>query len=394
MQSKNIVFVLNEYNGLGGAQRVASILADEFVKDGHNVSVLSINEKKGDSSYFSKDIPVKVLHPDGYRAPFPIEISSNLRSLKFKKVLAELKRRYLLDKKRKEVKEFFNKYGEQEVFVIVVQVYGMQWIEPILYQPNIKIIGQSHESYKASKGSHRYKRILKYYRQVSKFLLLTEKDKEYFENQGFNNCDVIYNPTTFRQKTNPQEIYANKTVVSTGRLVDDKGFDVLIEAFAKVSEDIPEWKLHIYGDGPAKESLLSLIDVLNMNEKIILKGETDDVKAALTASSIFVLTSRAEGLPMSLIEAQSCGLPCISTDCAPGIREIIKEYENGYITPVDDVNLISRHIKRLALNFDLFSLFSENAYRSSQRFDRTVIKNQWYKLFDELGGQQYEYLSE
>lgn len=89
---------------------------------------------------------------------------------------------------------------------------------------------------------------------------------------------------------------------------------------------------------------------------------------------------------MSLIEAQSCGLPCISSDCAPGIREIVEEYQNGFITPVGDTQLLSRHIKRLAQNPELFYAFSENAYNSSVKFDRQVIKNEWYDLFEELGG--------
>ncbi|MBM7690736.1 glycosyltransferase involved in cell wall biosynthesis [Peribacillus deserti] len=388
MPKRNIVFVINEYNGHGGAQRVASILAEDFVQDGHNVAVLSINEQKDESSYFSRRIPVTVLHQDGYRAPIAKELSSNLKALKFKTVTKELKRRRQLSKKRKEIQKFFDAYGQEEVFVIVIQVWGMQWIQHLLYQPNIKIIGQSHESVAAAKSSHRYKRILRYYRQVSKFLLLTEKDAEYFQGLGFSNAGVMYNPSPFREEIEPDVLYKNKTIVSTGRLIDDKGFDVLIEAFAKASPDMPGWKLHIYGEGPAKSYLQSLIHILGMEDHITLKGQTADTQSALTASSFFLLASKAEGLPMSLIEAQACGLPCISTDCAPGIREIVGEYNNGLLAPVGDVPLLSRHIKRLATDYGLFFSFSKNAYEHSKIFDKQVIKNQWYDLFAELGGQQ------
>ncbi|MBU5268067.1 glycosyltransferase [Virgibacillus proomii] len=394
MHRKNIVFVLNEYNGLGGAQRVASILAKEFIKDKHNVAVLSINEKKGEISYFNFKIPVKVLHPNGYRAPMPIEIAPNLRSLKLRKVIKELKRRYLLKKKRLEVEKFFSTYGDEEVFVIVVQVYGMQWLEPLLYKKNIRIIGQSHESYKASKNSFRFKRILKYYRQIDKFLLLTSKDKQSFEMHDFTNTGVVYNPTAFRQKTDPRKRYKNKTIISTGRLVDNKGFDILIQAFSEISQQIPDWNLFIYGDGPEKANLQALIEALNLKNRVFLKGKVEDVKSVLTISSIFVLTSRAEGLPMSLIEAQSCGLPCISTDCAPGIREIIKEYKNGYVGPVDDIQVIARHMKRLILNENLFYSFSNNAYDHSAKFDLSNIRKQWYSIFEQLGGRKDESTTE
>lgn len=389
MDKKNIVFVLNDYNGHGGAQRVASILADEFIDDGHRVEVLSINEMKNQPSYFSKQVPITVLHKDGYRAPMPKSLYTNLKSLKLKTVFKELKRRKQLLKRQEDVLQFFNKYGNETVYVIVIQVWGMQWLEPLLYKSNIKIIGQSHESYMASRSSLRYKRILKYYRQVSKFLLLTNKDAEMFERDGFTNIGFIHNPSSFREFNNPEKLYNNKTIVSLGRIVEDKGFDILIKAFAKVHNEIPDWKLHIYGDGPAKESLNTLIKVLNMDDKIVLKGNTNQVKEVLSHSSILALTSRAEGLPMTLIEAQSCGLPCISTDCAPGIREIITEYENGLIAPVDEVEIIARHIKRLARNKEMFINYSQNAYKHSEIFEQKYIKNKWYEIFKELGDKTH-----
>ncbi|MDP4086640.1 MAG: glycosyltransferase [Bacillota bacterium] len=386
MPKKNIVFVLNEYNGHGGAQRVAAVLAEEFVQDGHDVKVLSINKQKNEFSYFSKDIPVHVLHSGGYRPPMAKSIGASLKTLNFKKINAEIKRRMQLIKRRKDVIKFFDAYGNEDVYVIVVQVWGMQWLEPLIYRPNIKIIGQSHESIKAAKNSHRYKRLLKYYRQVSKFLLLTHKDAQSFEKLGFLNVDVMYNPSPFRKQIEASELYKNKTIVSTGRIVDDKGFDVLIEAFAKVANELPGWKLEIYGEGPAKKYLNSLIKILGMENRVFLKGQTGDVQSVLAKSSFFVLASKAEGLPMSLIEAQSIGLPCISTDCAPGIREIITEYKDGLMAPVGDVPFLSRHIRRLALDPNKFHSYSQHAFENSLKFDKQVIKNQWYELFEELGG--------
>lgn len=385
MSERNIVFVLNEYNGHGGAQRVASILAEDFKEDGHHVAVLSINEQDGAPSYFSPDISVTVLHNEGYRPPAPIEISSNLKSGRVIKVSREIKRRIKKRKKMSKVERFFSQYGNEEVFVIVVQVYGMQWLEDLLYKSNIKIIGQSHESYIASQSSSRYKRIMRYYRQVSKFLLLTERDQKHFEMQGFTNTDYIYNPSPFRQKVPADVLYGNKTITSSGRLVEDKGFDLLIEAFKEVAHMLPDWRLTIYGDGPAKRSLKELIKLYSLEDQVSLKGQVEDIESELVNSSIFVLASRAEGLPMSLIEAQSCGLPCISTDCAPGIREIVNEYKDGFVVPIDDVQLISQNILKLAEKQSLYESMSDHAYAASVKFSRSHIKSQWYDIFEELG---------
>lgn len=384
LTKRNIVFVLNDYNGHGGAQRVAAILTEDFVNDGHNVSILSINEQENQKSYFPEHVPIFVLHKNGYREPSAKSLYKNLKKFKLKTVNEELRRRFSLEKRKKDVLKFFSQFGEEPVYVIVIQVWGMQWLEPLLYKDNIKIIGQSHESYNAARNSNRYKRILQYYRRADKFLLLTEKDAEAFKNDGFTNIGVMYNPSPFRVYNDPQALYNNKTIVSYGRLVDGKGFDILIKAFAKISKDIPDWKLHIYGEGPEKDSLKALINVFNMENKIFLKGNTNHPEEVLSDSSIFVLASKAEGLPMSLIEAQSCGLPCISTDCAPGIREIIEEYKNGLISPIDDVDVISRHIKRLAKNPELFIKYGQNAFSNSEKFERKSIRDKWYELFDEL----------
>lgn len=388
MDRKNIVFLINEFNNHGGAQRVASILTEEFMEDGHNVSILSVNRQKKAPSYFSEEVPVTLIHKDNYRPPSPIELSSNIKQWKFIKVSKELNRRYRLQKQRTDVKKFFEAFGDEEVFVIAIQVYGMQWMQPILYQQNIKVIGQSHESVAAAKSSQRYKRILSYYRQVSKFLLLTQKDEEHFKEAGFTNTGVMYNPSPFRHLTPPEILYQHKKIVSSGRLVAGKGFDVLIESFASVAEKIPGWTLHIYGEGPAEDSLQSLIRIFDMEERIFLEGQTEDIEASLREASFFVLSSKAEGLPMSLIEAQSCALPCVSTDCAPGIREILTEYEDSLIAPVGDVHLLGRHIKRLVEDPELFYSYSRKAYENSLKFDKKVIKQQWYELFEELGGQR------
>ena len=103
LQKKNIVFVLNEYNGHGGAQRVASILANDFVADGHNVKILSINEQQNQPSYFNDQVEVNVLHEDGYRAPMEKALFPHLKSFKFKVVSKELKRRRQLIKSRLKV---------------------------------------------------------------------------------------------------------------------------------------------------------------------------------------------------------------------------------------------------------------------------------------------------
>ncbi|MGM9987210.1 MAG: glycosyltransferase family 4 protein [Bacillaceae bacterium] len=376
MDKKNIVFVLNEYDGLGGAQRVAATLASKFKKDGHHIEIVSVNEAGSSVNYFDKDIPV--FHLFGkYRIPAKKSLMALAFNLKLKDLYKQYRGRRKSEKAKERAHAYFSKFDE--AYVIVVQVWGMQWLQSIQNE-NIHVIGQSHESYMAAKETHRYNKLLTYYRYVDRFLLLSQKDKEHFESLYFHNVDVMYNPTPFRSKV-PAELNS-KIVISTGRLIKEKGFHILIRAFALLAEKHKNWKLHIYGDGPYKKQLNILIKRLNLGEQVKLMGTTTNIQGVIESASLNVLASEAEGLPMSLIEGMSCGLPCIATDCAPGIREIITEYEDGYIVPVGNEVLLSRRMDMLMSNPALLKEFGEKAFENSKKFELERITNQWYELFD------------
>lgn len=381
---RNIVFVVNEYNGVGGVQRVTSTLSSHFKKEGNRVEVVSVNEFQDTSVvYFDKDIPIFVLHDDGYRAPLHQSILSLIKKRNPKKVYKELKRRMKKKSASKKLGDYFDKFGEEEVIVIVAQVWAMQWFDDIKFRKNIKIIGQSHESYLASKGTHRYKKIMKYYKTIDRFLTLSEKDKLYYESKGFRNVDYVYNPSPFREKNNPSILWGNKKFVSTGRLIKAKGFDTVINAFNLIHKEI-DWNLVIIGDGPEKEKLMAQIELLNLTERVFLEGYSANIEDNLKQSSVVVLGSHAEGLPMSLIEGKSLGLPCISTDCAPGIRELINDYKDGFVVPVGDTYQMARQMKRIALNKDLFNEFSEASFENSVIFSEQKIIENWHQIFRDL----------
>ncbi|WP_215189783.1 glycosyltransferase [Exiguobacterium sp. s6] len=381
---RNIVFVVNEYNGMGGVQRVISTLSSKFKQEGHRVEVVSINEFEDNQVvYFDKNIPIFLLHDDGYRAPLQQSIFSLIKKRSPKKILKELRRRAKKISASKRLGEYFDKFGEEEVIVIVAQVWGMQWFDDIKFRKNIKLIGQSHESYLASKGTHRYKKVMKYYKTIDCFLTLSHEDTSYFKSKGFRNVDYVYNPSPFREKMNPLQLWNNKRFVTTGRLIKEKGFDTVINAFHLIVHEV-DWNLVIIGDGPEREKLNHQIKSLGLSERVFLEGYSSDIESNLKQSSVVVLGSQAEGLPMSLIEGKSLGLPCISTDCAPGIREIIFDYKDGFIVPINDMYQMARQMKRIATNRELYLQFSETSFENSSRFAEQKIVEEWERIFKEL----------
>lgn len=381
---KNIVFIMNEYNGHGDTQKVTSILANSFVKDGNHVSVLSINTCDDNFSYFDNDVSITVLHKNNYHFGEKKQIIHSLKSKNYKHAFKELMRRKNFKMHSKRVDEFFAKFKDEKVFVIVMQVQGMQWLTNLYYKKNVKIIGLSHESYVEAKNTDSFNEILTYYRMVNKFLVLSKKDVELFEKEGFRNVDFILHPTSFTSDNDAETLYNNKKIVSVGQLIPEKGFQYLIKAFYKIHETYPEWKLSIYGNGSYYNELDDLIKSLHLTDKVILEGESNDIKTDLAHSSFFVLPSYKEGLPMDLIEAQSCGLPCVSTECAPVIREIINEYEDGLICNQGDIERLSMHLDTLLSQKNIFINYSQHASKNRKRFSVNEIKNKWYSLFETL----------
>jgi glycosyltransferase involved in cell wall biosynthesis len=114
-----------------------------------------------------------------------------------------------------------------------------------------------------------------------------------------------------------------KRIVTIGRLCHQKGFDRLIEIFAKLADHYPDWELVIAGEGPDREKLEALIAELQMTGRVTLCGAVEDTLSFLRAADIFVMPSRYEGFPNALCEARACNKPVIATNCSSSIPEIL-----------------------------------------------------------------------
>lgn len=125
-------------------------------------------------------------------------------------------------------------------------------------------------------------------------------------------------------------------LLAAGRLEVQKGFDILIDAFALIAGAHPDWRLRIAGEGSARASLTEQVAHHGLGARVQMNGFDDDLQASMRGADIFVLSSRYEGMPNVLLEAMSLGLCCISTDCETGPREIIDSGNNGWLVPVAD----------------------------------------------------------
>ncbi|QDV69671.1 GalNAc-alpha-(1-_4)-GalNAc-alpha-(1-_3)-diNAcBac-PP-undecaprenol alpha-1,4-N-acetyl-D-galactosaminyltransferase [Rosistilla carotiformis] len=151
----------------------------------------------------------------------------------------------------------------------------------------------------------------------------------------------------------------DKTLVSVGRLSEEKQIDRLIDAFGRLPESLHDWNLKICGDGPQRAALAKQIETLRLNDRVELCGWCDDVGAVLAGAGAFALTSRYEGFPNALLEAMVSGVPSLSVDCDSGPGEIIDDCETGLIVEQDDPDALTAGLARLLADRDLRQRLSD-----------------------------------
>lgn len=142
--------------------------------------------------------------------------------------------------------------------------------------------------------------------------------------------------------------YSAPTYVCVGRLVHQKGIDLLLKSSALAFTALPDWRLAIIGDGPLRSELQGLALSLGIADRVDWLGQVDDPFPYLKAAQFFVSASRFEGTPNALLEALSCSLPAIVTDASPGPLELIGHGEAGLVVPAGDIEIGAAAIIRLA----------------------------------------------
>lgn len=213
---------------------------------------------------------------------------------------------------------------------------------------------------------------------LDKLIVLTKSDEKKWKETN-SNVVQIYNPSSIVTDQMPD--LDTKRFIAVGRLDEQKGFDILIQIWKDVYKTHPDWQLDIYGNGPKHSELKQLIESLELNKTITLKGVSDDIKKEYLSSSGLIMSSRYEGFPLALIEAQSCGLPIIAFNCLHGPSEIVSDGINGFLIPMQDNKLMARKICELIEKPHLRKSFSNNAKINSLKFSADHIIDEWDNLF-------------
>lgn len=342
-----ILFVIRGLHDQGGIERVTSVLASELSKRGYQTGIVCLEQGK----------PF-----------FPLSSEVKLHYLKKCRLLRISRLRQLY---RTEKPDWVVFLGSHRLFMNAPAAKGIPSITWEHFNTNINW----HPLHKWSRKIA--------VRTSRRIVTLTSRDADNYSRLfGATNAVCIPNPVTI-EGLNPSP-RVEKRVLAVGRLAGQKGFDKLLDAWAKTTERKHGWGLRIVGSGTHLKRLQKQIVRLQIGDSVEIVPATKDIVSQFNQASIMVMSSRYEGLPLVLIEGMAVGLPIVSFDCDTGPAEIVEHNKTGLLVPPADTDQLAQALNRLMSDETLQKTFSEQALRSVQRFAVDNIVEQWEKLFREI----------
>lgn len=224
------------------------------------------------------------------------------------------------------------------------------------------------------------------YPYADRIVVQTKGAMNYFASKLHECVCIIPNPVLLPPKANEpsNKMLAQRLIVAVGRLDKQKGFDLLLQAFAQLKERHPEWILTIFGEGVLRQELEALRNQLALAERVNFPGRVKNIYKFLKQADLFIMSSRYEGFPNALCEAMACGLPVISTDCPSGPKDIIQDGVNGILVPNENVSALTAAMERLMSDEGERKRLAERASEITEQFSLEKVMGMWEAVIDEV----------
>lgn len=387
-----ICFITNELFSLGGAQRVLSVLANNLVQEYEVHIAWTSKDSTIDREVYNLNHKIKLYNNRNLYSKKPINKFlrgvNKVTGIFNKEIFESIFKEIAYPKKLQE--EYINYINNNQYdLVIGVGGYFSLILGIISDKINAKTIGWQHNSYQAYlKNRYRYywnEDILfeKYIPKLDRYIVLNNRDKEMFKKEKNIECQVIYNPRSFNSKEKSK--VNKKQFLAAGRFNYQKGFDLLIESFNTFSKRNDEWKLVIVGDGKEKFKLLKKVNKYKLGDRIIFESFTNNIKEYFLNSSVLLLPSRWEGMPMIVLESLEMGVPVISYDIT-AVEPLITNGKEGIIVKGFDKDEFSIAMENMVSSPNLIEDMSKECRIKAREFDVENIRDKWIELIDELMG--------
>jgi len=389
---RRVYIVLVSAWGMGGTIRAALNLAG-YLADHYEVEVISVFRRRDESFFGSFPPGIKVTALDDQR---PESLPRGLRGLI---------RTLLRDRTSILMHPIDHAAGEFNLWIdvrlarklhrkagyLITTRPGLNLLAGQLSPPGLTLVGQEqmhlghhNKSLKAAMPRH--------YPKLDALAVLTERDMDAYakllrtgaNGSGNGRPRLVRIPNTVRELGGPKADLGAKTILAAGRLAPQKGFDLLIKAYAQVAPRHPDWHLRICGRGDMQPRLEELLDEYGVREHVTLAGPAERIGEEMAAASIFVLSSRFEGFPLVLLEAMSKGMAVVAYDCPTGPADIIDDHRNGLIVPPKDVDALAAGIVEMIEDEQLRRRCGPAAVETASRYTMDRIGPHWDDLLREL----------
>lgn len=364
-----IAFLIRSLTG-GGAERVCVLLANGLAAKGHEVTVVTVKPESEDAY---------TLAPQVQRVVLNASLDTPRRQ---ESVLG--KNWGLLTAIRQTTKNL-----APQVVVSFVHMVNIRVVLALLWA-GVPVIVTEHNDSKHS-TLHAFWRLTRrlVYPWASHLVSVSEGVDEDFAWMAPTRRSVIYNPVLIpgpstRPDAGPRADEGPLWLLAMGRLVPQKGFDLLIQAFGQLAEDHPRWHLRILGEGEERANLEAQIRRAGLEERVSLPGFVSDPDILLGSGDLFVVSSRWEGFCLALAEAMAAGLPAVSFDCPSGPSELITHEHDGLLVEPENVEALTEALDQMMTDSALRETFGARARQSVARFSVERIVAQWELLLGEM----------
>ena len=361
---RNVAIVISDITKSAGTERAVTNLANVLSNESEtSVFIISVYSSNGMEAFYQIDDRVTIFH-----------LGKKEKITKFKR----------LDVYKELYRELSYLILNNNINIIIGTTHAYNIVLSFLPKRIIRI-GCEHINYSACPSVVRP--IRKWaYKRLDSIVVLTNADAGNYRFIQQKKLHVIPNISSF-SRDNVSDL-SKKRIITIGRLSMQKGYDILVDVINGIRNEMEEWTVDIFGSGEMRKELANKISSTNLESVIHICNPTSRIKEELLESSIYLMTSRHEGLPMVLIEAQTCGLPIVSFDCPEGPAEIVTTGTDGYLIPLMDKDEMGKKLLSLMYNDQLRTKFGQKAFENSARFSKESIIAQWKELFAQIEGDQ------
>ncbi|MFI0240818.1 glycosyltransferase family 4 protein [Streptomyces sp. NPDC016845] len=382
-----IVFLLHNVYAVGGTVRTTLNLAAALTEHGgHEVEIVSMSRHR-EGPRFAVDPRVTLVPLVDTRADGPDRRQAAYAepSRDFPAAEKRYKQYSLLHDQR--VRAYLEERCDADVVIGTrpgINVYLAKW------GPRRALrIGQEHLRHDAHSKKLRAE-LARHYRRLDALVTMTEADAAVYRARvPLPGVRVLSVPNIVPPTTVAPSDGSSKIVAAAGRLAPGKRYDLLLEAFAEVAAEVPEWELRIYGGGAQEPHLRALIERYRLTGRARLMGTVSPIEPEFAKAALVVSASDAESFGMTLVEAMRCAVPVISTDAPLGPAEIVTDGVDGRLVPVGSAGALAEAMTELIGDAARRKRMGAAALASAHRFDPEPIVARYHSLFAELRASRF-----